>query len=357
MNAERRHFGLAIVATVVSVVFACSQVLAQGFAGLGAAAEGFSHPSRDVPVTFPQDHGPHPDFRIEWWYLTANLQAENGTSYGLQWTLFRSATEPLEREGWSSPQIWMGHAAVTTPDQHFVAERLARGGIGQAGAVADPFTAWIDEWEMTATGDGIAELDLRAQGDGFGYDMQLSATGPLVLQGDDGYSVKSSSGRASYYYSQPFYEIFGTLQLPEGDVAVTGTAWLDREWASQPLGETQISWDWFSMVFDSGERLMGFTLHDSEAGDFTAATWIEPDGTPTPYPDGAFVSEPLETAGVAGRDVPVVWRVRLPDKRVDVTVRALNSQAWMDTSVSYWEGPVVISGSHPGKGYLEMTGY
>ncbi|WP_300030389.1 lipocalin-like domain-containing protein [uncultured Roseobacter sp.] len=330
---------------------------AQGFAGLGADAEGFSHPARDLPIVFPRDHGPHPDFRIEWWYLTANLKDADGIAYGLQWTLFRSALEPGDAPGWTSPQVWMGHAAVTTADAHYVAERLARGGIGQAGAIAAPFTAWIDDWEMTATGDGIADLNLRARGADFGYDMALSAGGPLVLQGDAGYSVKSASGRASYYYSQPFYAIRGTLQLPDRDVDVSGTAWLDREWASQPLGETQISWDWFSMVFDDGARMMGFTLHDSEAGDFTAATWITPEGEATPFPDGAFVSEPLETAMVAGRSVPVVWRARLPDKGVDVTVRALNPQAWMDTLVSYWEGPVTITGSHTGQGYLEMTGY
>ena len=64
-------------------------------------------------------------------------------------------------------------------------------------------------------------------------------------------------------------------------------------------------------------------------------------------------------AGVAafGREVPVVWQVSLPDRAVDVTVTAMNRQAWMDTLVSYWEGPVRITGSHTGRGYLEMTGY
>ena len=42
---------------------------------------------------------------------------------------------------------------------------------------------------------------------------------------------------------------------------------------------------------------------------------------------------------------------------MDVTVRALNAQAWMEVTPPYWEGPVVVSGSHTGRGYLEMTGY
>ncbi|MEM6887326.1 MAG: lipocalin-like domain-containing protein [Pseudomonadota bacterium] len=328
---------------------------AQGFAGLGTAAEGFKEAVPGGEITFPRDHGAHADYRIEWWYLTANLKDSVGRDYGLQWTLFRSAAAPYREEGWQSPQLWMGHAAVTTPEAHFVAERLARDGIGQAGVTADPFEAWIDDWQMAGT--SFDDMRLTATGGNFAYDVHLLAKGPLIFHGQEGYSLKSASGRASYYYSQPFFELTGTLTLPEGSVEVTGTAWLDREWASQLLAETQVSWDWFSMVFDGGERLMGFNLHDESGDTYTAATWISAAGQTTPYPDGSFIAEPLGTAKVAGRDVPVRWRVQLPDRGVDVTVEALNSQAWMATSVPYWEGPVYIKGTHPGRGYLEMTGY
>lgn len=328
---------------------------AQSFAGLGSDADGFATPERGYTFQFPQDHGAHAAYRIEWWYLTANLQSADGTAYGLQWTLFRSATAPEERPGWNSPQLWLGHAAVTTPTAHFVAERRARGGIGQAGVIADPFEAWIDEWHMT--GADMQQMHLVAAGDDFAYDMRLNAKGPLIFHGEGGYSQKSASGRASYYYSQPFFEIAGTLTLPDGPVEVTGQAWLDREWASQPLGASQVSWDWFSMAFEGGTRLMGFTLRDSAGPDYTAATWIEPDGRATAFPDGAFFAEPLEQSDVAGRDIPTRWRAVLPEKGVDVTVEAINPQAWMATSIPYWEGPVTISGSHAGRGYLEMTGY
>ena len=121
---------------------------AQGFAGLGAEAEGFAVPSRETRLSFPADHGAHPNFRIEWWYLTANLSDAEGRGYGVQWTLFRTALAPAETEGWSSPNLWLGHAALTTAERHFVEERRARGGIGQAGAAADPFAVWIDEWRI-----------------------------------------------------------------------------------------------------------------------------------------------------------------------------------------------------------------
>ncbi|PUB18444.1 lipocalin-like domain-containing protein [Yoonia sediminilitoris] len=327
---------------------------AQGFAGLGSDAEGFSIPTPDPAFDFPADHGPHNDYRIEWWYLTANLQAADGTPYGLQWTLFRSALAPEKGDGWRAPQIWMGHAAVTTPTAHHVSERLARGGIGQAGVVADPFEAWIDDW--TLSGDWQT-LDMTASGPTFGYDMALTARGPLVFHGDKGFSVKSAQGQASYYYSQPFFEIAGTLDLPEGTVAVTGNAWLDREWSSQPLADNQTGWDWFSLSFDDGAKLMGFRLQQTDGNSYTSATWIAPDGATTAFPDGAFTADPGETYQTKGGEVPVSWAVSLPAKGVNVTVDAINPDAWMTTSVPYWEGPVRVSGSHTGTGYLEMTGY
>nr|NIL95712.1 iron ABC transporter permease [Planctomycetales bacterium]NIP68225.1 iron ABC transporter permease [Planctomycetales bacterium] len=42
---------------------------------------------------------------------------------------------------------------------------------------------------------------------------------------------------------------------------------------------------------------------------------------------------------------------------VSVEVTALNPNSWMATLIPYWEGPVKVSGSHNGRGYLEMTGY
>jgi len=212
------------VKAVVLVLFPCMGS-AQGFAGLGTSAEDFAVPTLPAEFSFPSDHGPHPDYRIEWWYLTANLTDEDGTDYGLQWTLFRTALATDDTEGWSSPQLWMGHAA--------------------------------DDWQLA--GDDFDHLRMTASGSNFAYDLNLSTEASLIFHGDNGYSVKSADGQASYYYSQPFYAVEGVLTLPEGDVAVTGQAWLDREWSSQPLSEDQTGWDWFSLSLDTG-KLMGFRL-------------------------------------------------------------------------------------------------
>ena len=341
--------------TALAVLLLAGPAGAQGYAGLGADAQGFALPAPNPEFSFPADHGPHLAFRIEWWYVTANLSGPDGTPYGIQWTLFRSALRPETGEGWSSPQIWFAHAAATTADAHYVAERFARGGIGQAGVTVEPFAAWLDEWRMA--GETIDDVRLTAAADDFAYDLSLTADGPLVLQGDEGYSVKSDEKQASYYYSQPHYDVAGTLTLPEGEVEVTGTAWLDREWSSQPLSDRQTGWDWFSLHFDSGTKMMGYLMRQTDAPPYAVSTWIAPDGTTTTMPVGALSAEPLERAEVAGRDVPVAWRLTLPQRDLDIEVRALNPDAWNETSFAYWEGPVTVTGSHRGRGYLEMTGY
>lgn len=333
---------------------------AQGFAGLGTAADGFAVPQPNPQFTFPEDHGPHPEYRIEWWYLTATLQGEDGTDYGIQWTLFRSALAPETSADWTAPQLFMGHAGLTTPNAHYSAERLGRGGIGQAGVSTQPFRAFIDDWQMISTattGDALDALSLTARGSDFAYDLTLLAEGPLIFHGADGYSVKSAEGQASYYYSQPFYTVSGTLSLPEGPVVVTGNAWLDREWSSQPLSEDQSGWDWFSLQLPDGARMMAFALRDNSQTPFTSATYIAPDGTTQGYGDGAVTLTPLAITDVGGRDIPTEWRIEFPDYDIDITTAAVNPQSWMDTSFPYWEGPITFTGSHEGRGYLEMTGY
>ncbi|MDU8945222.1 lipocalin-like domain-containing protein [Ovoidimarina sediminis] len=349
MNARRWFIRLILSLWAVSAS-------AQVFGSIGPSADGFAQPDPAYRLSFPADHGPHPAFRIEWWYVTANLTDSDGRNYGIQWTLFRSALAPETGEGWSSPEVWMGHAAVTTPDLHLSEERFARGGIGQAGVKPEPFYAWIDEWRME--GPTLSTVRMTAQGSEFSYDLQLTADMPFVMHGDAGYSVKTPDGQASHYYSQPFYDVSGTLNLPDGPAEVTGTAWLDREWSSDELSGGFAGWDWFGLTLDGGERLMGARMRNAGgATAFSAATWIASDGTVTAFPDGAFTAAPLETTEVAGREVPVRWRIALPARGLEATVVALNDHAWMDTSFSYWEGPVFVSGSHTGRGYLEMTGY
>ncbi len=335
---------------------------AQGFAGLGGDAGGFAEVRPGVRLEFPADHGPHPDYRIEWWYLTANLRDAAGAEYGAQWTLFRQALEPgPQREGWASQQLWMGHAAVTSAQRHLYHEIFARGGVGQAGVEVAPFNAWIDDWFAKTVGptgaDDLSPLQLAANGPDFSYVLQLDTERPIVLQGDLGYSVKSDRGQASYYFSQPFFKVDGALVIEGERIEVTGAAWMDREWSSQPLAPDQEGWDWFSLRLDTGEKVMLFRLRHQDSRHYIAGNWISPEGTSAPLAPGTVVMTPTAYHAVAGRAVPTEWRVVIEDRGVDVRTAPLNPDSWMETSFPYWEGPIRFIGSHKGRGYLEMTGY
>jgi predicted secreted hydrolase len=353
---------LSSMALAILAAFAPSAAAAQSFAGLGAKAQGFAEVTPGKPVAFPQDFGAHPGFRTEWWYLTANLKDASGASYGAQWTLFRQGMAPgPEREGWGNLSVWMGHAAVTSASEHLFAETLARGGVGQAGVSADPFRAWIDDWSLaTPAGSpsrGLSRLRAVAGGSDFRYALNLSAEKPIVLHGEDGFSRKSERGQASYYFSQPFFTVEGALVLHGQEVKVSGHAWMDREWSSQPLAPGQKGWDWFSLHLSGGEKVMLFRLRSDREPDFLAGTWIGADGEAQALGAGDITLTPLSEARLADRTLPARWKVEVKSRGVAIDVRPLQLKSWMATQIPYWEGPISFQGSHQGEGYLEMTGY
>jgi predicted secreted hydrolase len=336
--------------------------LAQGFAGLGLDGTGFASVSPGRIFSFPADLGPHPDYRIEWWYVTANLKDSAGVGYGAQWTLFRQASRAgAPQEGWANQQIWMGHAAVTRADLHRFSETFARGGVGQAGVEAKPYLAWIDSWQMRGLDQmrdrTIAPLELNASGADFSYSLRLDADQALVLQGDAGYSRKSARGQASYYFSQPFFKATGRITIDDKPVDVTGRAWMDREWSSQPLASDQTGWDWFSLHLDSGEKLMLFRLRQTDGNGYCSGNWISRDGKADQLASADIAMNPAGSTEVEGRKLPTAWRIGIPARGFAIETNPLNPKSWMGTSFPYWEGPISFAGSHAGEGYLEMTGY
>ena len=255
----------------------------------------------------------------------------------------------------------MGHAAVTRADTHRTSEKFARGGVGQAGVEANPFQAWIDSWQMRGLDglrdDTIAPLELSASGADFSYTLRLDADRPLVLQGDAGYSRKSEREQASYYYSQPFFRAAGRITIDDHSVDVTGLAWMDREWSSQPLASDQTGWDWLSLHFKSGEKLMLYRLRQTDGKNYASANWILPDGKTRQIASADIAMTPKTLTGIGERKIPTTWDIAIPALALEISCAPLNPKSWMATSFPYWEGPISFAGSHTGVGYLELTGY
>jgi predicted secreted hydrolase len=356
-NISRRAFtcGLALVGLG-------ARAHAQGFAGLSEGAADYAQVKPGKVFSFPADHGPHPEFRIEWWYVTANLKDSSGNAFGAQWTLFRQALAPgAQQEGWANQQIWMAHAAVTRADTHRFNQAYARGGVGEAGVTPKPFAAWIDSWAMRGAdafnANNISPLTLNASAEDFSYTLQLETDHLLVLQGDGGYSRKSLREQASYYYSQPFFKVRGRLSIDDKPVEVSGLAWMDREWSSQPLAPDQKGWDWFALHFAGGEKLMLYRMRQSDGNDYVSGNWIVPDGPAHQLGPSDIRMIPGTPVDIDGHKLPVAWRIAIPSLSLSIECRALNDRAWNGTSFAYWEGPISFAGSHSGVGYLELTGY
>ncbi|TDR75939.1 putative secreted hydrolase [Photobacterium lutimaris] len=326
---------------------------------VGQDSDQFAQVTPGYQFQFPRDHLPHPEFRTEWWYLTANLKSEDGEEFGLQWTLFRSRSVTEAGRGWKSPQRYMAHTVVTSKDKTWSAERFARGGIGQAGVLGQPYRAWLDNWEWRSVSDspfpGILSF---ADNSGMAGKLAIQQTGSIVLQGEQGYSKKhATEDIASYYFSAPFLQIDGQLELDGKLYQVSGDAWYDREWSSRGLSKDQIGWDWFSIHLDDGSALMLYQIREKDTRPYYFGSLSWPDGTTELLSADDIQLSPVSFTKHADKTYPVVWRVKVPSKAIELKVDVVRKEQWLPFIFSYWEGPITVTGSHTGQGFMELTGY
>ena len=320
----------------------------------------------DAVPEFPRDHGSHPAFRTEWWYVTAWVRDSAGHECGVQITFFR--TRPGVAEGGTSrfapKQLLFAHAAIADPVHGRLRhdQRAAREGFGLAEAAEGTTDVRIDDWALRLAGDTYhAHVAARD----FSLDLDFTASAPPLLQGARGLSRKGPQpAQASHYYSRPHLDVNGTLTLDGRVLAVRGTAWLDHEWSSSYLSSAARGWDWTGLNFDDGSALMAFRIRDNGG-----ATWWA--GGALAARDGrARELQPAEIRFTprrqwrsprTGIDYPVAFRVEAGG--VDVTLVPLLDDQELDSRASvgtiYWEGAVrAIAGDREvGRGYLELTGY
>jgi predicted secreted hydrolase len=288
-------------------------------------------------LVFPRDHGAHPEFRIEWWYVTGWL----ANALGFQVTFFRARPdeESDNPSRFNPSQILFAHAAVSDPKRGRLVhdQRAARAGFSLAHAETERTGVWIDDWRLEQHGERYqATIPARD----FSLELGFQAR-TLVLQGEQGFSRKGHRPHeASYYYSRPHLEVAGKLDGRD----VKGTAWLDHEWSSAYMAPEAAGWDWCGINLDGGGSLMGFRMRDRSGG--------------VHYTSGARF-KPLRVwkSPRTGVEYPVEMAVD------DLVLKPLMDDQELDSRAStgtiYWEGAVTaFRNSHAvGRGYLELTGY
>lgn len=335
---------------------------------MGTAPDpGFKRALEPIPFEFPRDHGAHPDFATEWWYFTGNLQSDQGMQYGYQLTLFRVGLKPgqaIDDSDWRSHQFYMGHMAISdiTNRQHISAERFSRSAAGLAGAQHSPIKVWLGPWSIQASSDQLFPLQLRADTEELGLDLTLTdGFKPMILQGEQGLSRKSgAAGNASYYYSFTRLPTTGTLRVGQKTNTVSGNSWFDREWSSSALGPDQAGWDWFALQLDDGRDLMFYQMRDKQgqAQAFSNGVLVGKNGDRQSLSLNNTRLEPTRLwKSKEGIEYPLNWQLVIPDEQIELNIEAAFDDQQMLHTVRYWEGAVVVSGSHSGKGYLELSGY
>lgn len=332
---------------------------------------GYARVSGPRPMRFPQDHGAHPDYRVEWWYFTGNLATPQGRPFGFELTFFRFAmapSPPHRASDWATRQMWVGNFAISdikSGEFHYFKRSQRGGALGLAGAQVQPMVrVWIDNWEVRALSTGsLFPARLHAEQEDAGIDLRLTSKKPLVLQGKAGYSRKGPDPQnASYYYSYTRLRAQGTLTVEGETYQVSGTAWMDREWSTSSLAPNLVGWDWLSLQLDDGRDLMLYRLRqrDGSASPYSYGVLVDQTGEPRDLSVDEFEMTPLRywRSEATGVSYPVVWRVQVPSADLNLKVKARMPNQELNLRVRYWEGAVTASGEDvSGVGYLELTGY
>lgn len=337
----------------------------------------------DYPWQFPQDHWPHDAYRTEWWYFTGQVTDKQTPAhrFGFQFTFFRIGVveEPLPLDSnWVTTHLIMGHAALTdvTAGKHYFSEMLYRDiplfvtrgkSPGPLILRSQPPAGTEEDWTLQFD-DGQFTFEMADRKQGIAFHLDFQPTKPLVFQGPGGYSVKSETeASASLYYSFTRAKVAGSVRVAGRTHEVTGSAWMDREFASNHLAENQIGWDWFSLQLEDGRDLMIYQLRSAgDRVDYATGTLVAVDGTPRYLKRDAWrldVTRHWTSPATNGR-YPVGWRLALPDQGLDLRIVPLldaqENVSRLIPGLAYWEGAVELhdaDGRVTGQGYVELTGY
>jgi predicted secreted hydrolase len=322
-------------------------------------------------LVFPRDHGAHPEFRIEWWYVTGWVADGAGHDYGVQVTFFRNRPGVAEANpsAFAPRQLLFAHAAIADPRSGRLShdQRAARAGLGLAEADEAKMGVFIGDWSLAETGGRYAA---KIAARDFALDVEFAPTRAPLAHGDKGVSRKGSDpAQASYYYSEPQLRVTGTLRIGTATtVAVTGTAWLDHEWSSTVMAPEASGWDWAGINLDDGGALMAFRMRAKAGGALWAGgAYRDAKGDVRTFaPDAVrFVSLRTWRSPRTGIEYPVETKLEVA---LDAGGLALELKPLMDdqeldsrasTGTIYWEGAVraIGGGRERGRGYLELTGY
>ncbi|MBD1573850.1 carotenoid 1,2-hydratase [Vibrio sp. S17_S38] len=308
-------------------------------------------------VSVASDMNEHTGFHYETWHYRANVKGSDGKDYGIQFLVYRVANSDENGVGWHNTQIYTAQLVVSTGGKSWSQQRIARGGVGQAGVFMDPFHLWIDNWTLQSRNNTALPNYLSAHTDDFSVDLKSEAYGPYVLPGDKGYSVLHNiPAKVSYKFSAPFLRTKGTLNLNGKSVMVQGLAWIDKEWGNDLLPENGFELNSFSIHLTDGRVLVLNQYHKQDQMKFVTGMLADRSGSVTKISNDEIRLYPLENATLLnGKTLALRWVIEIPKYNISLITQTIENELWLPFWIPSWEGPIKVTGSHIGVGFMRST--
>jgi len=344
---------------------ALASILAEDNRGFAAAEEPWS-------IRFPADHGGHPNFRSEIWYLTGHLKDQAGETLGFQLAFFRLRLRPsaVERaSAWGTNQLFRAQLALTdVAAGHFhTEERFSRVALGLSGMDEAPARVWVEDWYLVVVeAEGDTRFRLRAGEGESSLELDLQAVKPPVLEDAADLLGAGSRAGAYHFYSMSRLSVRGSLSLRGADRKVRGEAWLDRAWGAPPVPRGQMALNRFALQLEDGRDLLCLELRrrDGSGTPIPSCLLIGTDGSVRSFRRREIRLEPLAhwRSRLDGTAYPVRWRLVLPGGGLDLNIEPLLEGQELDLPTRAWSGAVKISGRSRegpalGWGHLDLGGY
>ncbi|HSS65511.1 MAG TPA: lipocalin-like domain-containing protein [Gammaproteobacteria bacterium] len=342
---------------------------------------------------FPEDHGPHPDHRIESWYFSGRLAAEENRQFGFHLGFFRLGVQSDAanagrnvNSAWTLDEIYRAELGIldleTGRFQSY--EHLSRAALGMAGSQTRPVRVWVYDWvaEALSSSNSQPAFRLRATwGEEVSLELELKVAKPALVPGGQPLFGSGSARNSIRGYSLTRMVASGRLELGERAHEVKGHAWLDRLWrgasfdqvmASLASGERtgfltagQIAINRFALLLENGWELLLFQMHRRDGGGVPIAsgTLVYGDGSSRNLSgDELTFSEKGYWSSADGVRYPSAWRIIVPGDGIDLEVSASSPDQEVRETVRYWAGAVDVSGEAIGRpvtghGHAALAGY
>jgi hypothetical protein len=330
-------------------------------------------PVRPRILQFPRDHGAHPEFRTEWWYLTGWL-GSGSNAIGFQITFFRSRTQHSSDNPsrFAPTQLLFAHATLAIPEEGKLRTADVAGRVGSSGTNfnTDDTKLNLANWKLERTENDHYQFYVPT--DTFTIRLEAIPSQTPVLRGNNGYSIKGPKPEfASHYYSRPQLDVSAQIELKDKSskakqgplIKYSGVGWLDHEWSSSLLMPGAVGWDWIGInLLDKGS-IMAFRIRD-QSGKTLFSEWDrrDPKGRVLERYSNAIweaTGQWRSARSLANYPKGFLIRVGNQEFRLQTLMQDQEVDARASTGGFYYEGAVEMSQNQVviGRGFLELTGY